>query len=59
MGNLPNKNDKNLCMFCGGTGHQANKCPVKACSAKGQASTTITELTLIKEKESGTGKKKD
>ena len=46
-------------MFCGGTGHQANNYPVKACSAKGQASTAINELTLTKEKESGTGKKKD
>ena len=51
--------NKNLCMFCGGTGHQANNCPVKARSAKGWASTTVTELTPTKEKEFGTGKKKN
>ena len=50
--------DKNLCLFCGGAGHQANNCPVKARSAKGRASTTVTEPTPIKEKDSGTGTKK-
>ena len=52
------KIDKNLCIFCGGTGHQANNCSIKAHSAKGQASTAITKPTLNKEKDSGTGKKK-
>ena len=50
--------DKNLCLFCGGAGHQANNYPVKARSAKGRASTTITEPTPIKEKDSGTRTKK-
>ena len=50
--------DKNLCLFCGGAGHQANNCPVKARSAKGRASTAVTEPTPFKEKDSGTRTKK-
>ena len=53
-----NRIDRNLCLFCGGAGHQANNCPVKARSAKGQASTAVTDLTPTKEKDSGTGAKK-
>ena len=53
-----NRIDKNLCLFCGGAGHQANNCPVKARSANGRASTAVIDLTLTKEKDSGTGAKK-
>jgi hypothetical protein len=49
--------NKNLCSFCGGSGHRTNTCPVK--SARGCAATTESVPTLSKLKESGTNKKKD
>jgi Retrotransposon gag protein len=49
--------DKNLCLFCGGSGHQTNTCLVK--SASGRAATMKSVPTLLKLKESGTDKKKD
>jgi hypothetical protein len=49
--------DKNLCLFCGGSGHQTNTCPVK--SARGCAATTESIPTPSKSKESGTSSKKD
>jgi hypothetical protein len=49
--------DKNLCLFCGGSGHQTNTCPVK--SARGHAATVESIPTLSKLKESGISTKKD
>jgi hypothetical protein len=49
--------DKNLCLFCGGSGHWTDTCPVK--SAKGHAITMESVPTLSKSKESGTSSKKD
>jgi hypothetical protein len=49
--------DKNLCLFCGGSGHQTNTCLVK--SARGHAATTESIPTPSKSKESGTNSKKD
>jgi hypothetical protein len=49
--------DKNLCLFCGGSGHQTNTCPVK--SARGRAATIESVLTPSKSKESSTSTKKD
>jgi Retrotransposon gag protein len=49
--------DKNLCLFCGGSGHQTDTCLVK--SARGRAITTESVPTLSKLKESGTSSKKD
>ncbi|KIO03942.1 hypothetical protein M404DRAFT_26565 [Pisolithus tinctorius Marx 270] len=37
--------DRNLCMFCGGFGHFADKCPKKAGKAKARTA-TITEAAL-------------
>ncbi|KIO00521.1 hypothetical protein M404DRAFT_29434 [Pisolithus tinctorius Marx 270] len=37
--------DRNLCMFCGGSGHFADKCPKKASKAKAHAMAT-TEAAL-------------
>ena len=53
--------DKNLCLFCRGSGHRTDNCPVKA--VRGRAA--VAELSLApvstpaKSKESGTEKKKD
>jgi Retrotransposon gag protein len=49
--------DKNLCLFCGGSGHRTDTCPVK--SARGHAITTESVPTPSKSKESGTSLKKD
>jgi Retrotransposon gag protein len=49
--------DKNLCLFCGGSGHRTNTCPVK--SARGHAATIESVPALSKPKESGTSSKKD
>ena len=53
--------DKNLCLFCGGSGHHTNNCPVKA--VRGRAaiaeSSSAPVSTPAKPKESGTEKKKD
>jgi hypothetical protein len=49
--------DKNLCLFCGGSGHQTDTCPVK--SARGHAATMESVPTLSKSKESSTSSKKD
>jgi hypothetical protein len=49
--------DKNLCLFCGGSDHQTDTCPVK--SARGHAITTESIPTPSKSKESGTNSKKD
>jgi Retrotransposon gag protein len=49
--------DKNLCLFCRGSGHRTNTCPVK--SARGRAATTESVPTPSKSKESGTSSKKD
>jgi Retrotransposon gag protein len=49
--------DKNLCLFCGGSGHRTNTCPVK--SARGRAATMESIPTPSKLKESGTSSKKD
>jgi Retrotransposon gag protein len=49
--------DKNLCLFCGGSGHQTDTCPVK--SARGRAATMESVPTPLKLKESGTSSKKD
>jgi len=50
--------DNNLCLFCGGSGHRTDNCPVKA--ARGRAATTTSSVPLpAKPKESGTEKKKD
>jgi hypothetical protein len=49
--------DKNLCLFCGGSGHWTNTCPVK--SARGCIASMESVPTLSKSKESGTSSKKD
>jgi Retrotransposon gag protein len=49
--------DKNLCLFCGGSGHRTNTCLVK--STRGCAATIESVPTLSKLKESSTDKKKD
>jgi hypothetical protein len=49
--------DKNLCLFCGGSGHQTDTCLVK--SARGRAATMESVPTPSKSKESGTSTKKD
>jgi Retrotransposon gag protein len=49
--------NKNLCLFCGGSGHRTNTCPVK--SARGHTATTESIPTPLKLKESGTNSKKD
>jgi hypothetical protein len=49
--------DKNLCLFCGGSGHRTDTCPVK--SARGRAATTESVPAPTKAKESGSEKKKD
>jgi hypothetical protein len=49
--------DKNLCLFCGGSGHRTDTCRVK--SARGRAITMESVPTLSKSKESGTSSKKD
>jgi Retrotransposon gag protein len=49
--------DKNLCLFCGGSGHWTNTCPVKL--ARGRATTMESVPTLSKSKESSTSSKKD
>jgi hypothetical protein len=49
--------DKNLCLFCGGSGHWTNTCPVK--STRGRAITTESVPTPSKSKESGTSSKKE
>jgi hypothetical protein len=49
--------DKNLCLFCGGSGHRIDTCPVK--SARGHATTTESVPTPSKSKESSTSSKKD
>ena len=52
--------DKNLCMFCGGTGHRTDTCPVKAASAKARTATaSASTSTPPQPKASGTEKKKD
>ena len=55
--------DKNLCLFCGGSGHRTDTCPVKASSVKARASTTTSESVPTsakpKPKESGSDTKKD
>jgi hypothetical protein len=48
--------DKNLCLFCGGSGHWTDTCLVK--SARGHATTLESTPTLSKSKESGTNSKK-
>jgi Retrotransposon gag protein len=48
--------DKNLCLFCGGSDHRTDTCPVK--SARGHAITTESMPTPPKSKESGTSSKK-
>jgi hypothetical protein len=49
--------DKNLCLFCGGSSHRTNTCPVK--SARGCTITMESIPTPSKSKESGTNSKKD
>jgi len=49
--------DHNLCLFCGGSGHRSDNCPIKA--AKARAATTQSVPAPTKPKESGTEKKKD
>jgi hypothetical protein len=49
--------NKNLCLFCGGSGHRTNTFPVK--SARGRTATTESVPTPLKSKESGTNTKKD
>ena len=53
--------DKNLCLFCGGSGHRTDNCPVKA--VRGRAaiaeSSSAPVSTPAKSKESGMEKKKD
>jgi hypothetical protein len=49
--------DKDLCLFCRGSGHQTDTCLVK--SARGHATTTESVPTPSKSKESGTNSKKD
>jgi hypothetical protein len=49
--------DKNLCLFCGGSSHQTDTCPVK--SIRGCAATTESVPTLLKLKESSTSMEKD
>jgi Retrotransposon gag protein len=49
--------DKNLCLFCGGSGYRTDTCPVK--SARGRAATAESVPTSSKSKESGTSSKKD
>jgi hypothetical protein len=49
--------DKNLCLFCRGSGHQTDTCLVK--SARGRAITMESVPTPSKSKESGTSSKKD
>jgi hypothetical protein len=49
--------DKNLCLFCGGSGHQTDTCLVK--SARGRAATVESVPTPSKLKESSTSTKKD
>jgi Retrotransposon gag protein len=49
--------DKNLCLFCGGSGHWTNTCPVK--STRGHAAATESVPTPSKSKESSTSSKKD
>jgi hypothetical protein len=48
--------DKNLCLFCGGSGHQTDICLVN--STRGHAATTESVPSLLKPKESGSNKKK-
>jgi hypothetical protein len=49
--------DKNLCLFCGGSGHHTDTCPVK--SARGRTAIMESIPTPSKLKKSGTDKKKD
>jgi hypothetical protein len=49
--------DKNLCFFCGGSGHQTDTCPVK--SARGHVASMESVPTPSKSKESSTSSKKD
>jgi hypothetical protein len=49
--------DKNLCLFCRGSGHWTDTHPVK--SARGRAAITESVPTPSKSKESGTSSKKD
>jgi hypothetical protein len=49
--------NKNLCLFCGGSGHRTDTCPVK--SARGRAITMESVPTPSKLKEPGTSSKKD
>jgi hypothetical protein len=49
--------NKNLCLFCGGSGHWTDTCLVK--SAGGRAATSESVPTLLKSKESGTSTKKN
>jgi Retrotransposon gag protein len=49
--------DKNLCLFCGGSGHRTGTCLVK--SVRGRAVTTEPVPTPSKSKESSTSSKKD
>jgi hypothetical protein len=49
--------NKNLCLFCGGSSHCTDTCPVKY--ARGHAATTESIPTPSKLKESGTNTKKD
>ena len=52
--------DKNLCLFCGGSGHCTDNCPVKAvrgCAVAESSSAPVS--TPTKSKESGMEKKKD
>jgi hypothetical protein len=49
--------DKNLYLFCGGSSHHTNTCPVK--SARGHTATTESVPTLSKLKEFGTNTKKN
>jgi hypothetical protein len=44
--------DKNLCLFCGGSGHWTNTCLVK--SARGHVASIESVPTPLKSKESGT-----
>jgi hypothetical protein len=49
--------NKNLCLFCGGSGHRTDTCPVK--SARGHITSMESVPTPLKLKESGTSSKKD
>jgi Retrotransposon gag protein len=49
--------DKNLCLFCGGSDHWTDTCPVK--SARGHAATMESVPTPSRSKESNTSSKKD